>query len=223
MKLLHLKIACYLYNQFTDYDDSFLKLSTEYPNLDLNEKEHIKALIKWLRSWGCRQFKCDNENTSIESIISWYSSIKSKIPRNDEYLIDYNLVNNKDQIIKIFDSLKNSKAATRQKRDVCIGPVGTAKTLFALRPNLFSPWDTLIYQHWKLEGNGDGYVNYLTIIQNDLKAIREAIQNTNISWNNLFNYLEKKHNSYAKLIDEYYWITITKRCDPLFIENICKY
>lgn len=70
MKLLHLKIACYLYNQFTEYDDSYLKLSKEYPYLNLSKKEHVKALIKWLRSWGCRQFKNDNENISIGSIMN---------------------------------------------------------------------------------------------------------------------------------------------------------
>jgi len=225
MKLLHLKIACYLYNQFTDYDDSYLKLSEKYPNLALNENTQTKALIEWLRSWGCRQFKSSNEKLSIKSIMDWYASKESKIPNSTEHLIDYNLTQNKELLVKIFNDLSTRKAAIRQRGnrdiDVRIGPVGAAKTLFALRPKLFSPWDTPIYNEFELEGNGSGYVDYLERIQNELREIKDEINNSNINWDNLFEYLGKRHNSYPKLIDEYYWITITQRCNPLVIENFC--
>lgn len=225
MKLLHLKIACYLYNQFTDYDNSYLKLLEKYPNLDLNETEHVKALIEWLRSWGCRQFKSDNENISTNSIMDWYKSKKSIIPSRSDCLIDYDLAANKGVIIEIFNNLSGRKAATRQLRDreidVSIGPVGTAKTLFALRPNFFSPWDIPIYNKFQLEDNGSGYVKYLSRVQNELREIRDILKDTNINWNELFGYLKKQHKSYPKLIDEYYWITITQGCDPLVIDNFC--
>jgi len=52
MKLSHLRTACYLYNQFTDYDSSYLELRGNFPQLELSQKEQAKALIKWLRSWG---------------------------------------------------------------------------------------------------------------------------------------------------------------------------
>ena len=227
MKLLHLKIACYLYNQFTGYDDNYLQLSKAYPNLDLNQNTHIKALLKWLRSWGCRQFKSDDEKLSVNSIMDWYSSKKAKIPHSGEHLIDYDLANNKELVIEIFDDLLARKAATKQREkhdiDVRIGPVGAAKILFALRPNLFSPWDTPIYKKFQLTDNGSGYVGYLARIQNDLLEIRDEMKNTNISWDNLFGYLEKKHSSYPKLIDEYYWTTVTRGCNPSVIENFCNY
>lgn len=225
MKLLHLKIACYLYNQFTDYDNSYLELSKKHPNLELNQNTHAKALIEWLRSWGCRQFKGDNEDLSIKSIMDWYSSKKEKIPNNNENLIDYDLTMNKELIIEIFNDLSTCKAATRQRGnnniDVRVGPVGAAKTLFALRPNLFSPWDTPIYNKLELNGDGSSYVDYLAGIKNELREIKDDIKNTNISWDKLFVYLGKKHNSYPKLIDEYYWIKITQGCDPLEIEKFC--
>lgn len=135
------------------------------------------------------------------------------------------MVENKDLIIEIFDDLKDRRAATRQQKDsksnVRIGPVGTAKTLFALRPNLFSPWDTPIYQEFQLEGNGSGYVEYLSKVQNELRDIRDNLNNIDVNWHELFGYLKKQHRSYPKLIDEYYWTTITRRCDPLVIERFC--
>ena len=223
MKISHLRTACYLYNQFTDYDSSYLDLLRKYPILELNQKEQVIALLKWLRSWGCRQFKNNDEDISINSIMKWYELNKSKIPSPTDCLIDYDLNKNKKVIIDLFSDLSNRKAATKERGvheiDVRIGPVGAAKTLFALRPNLFSPWDTPIYNKLNLEGNGAGYVNYLFKIQNDLKDIRVALENTIINWNDLFTYLEKQHKSYPKLIDEYYWITITQGCDPAKLEK----
>lgn len=65
------------------------------------------------------------------------------MPSRHDCLIDYNLEANKKLIIEYFNNLSDQKVATRQlkdrKIDVRIGPVGSAKILFALRPNLFSP------------------------------------------------------------------------------------
>lgn len=225
MKLSHLKIACYLYNQFTNYDSSYLEMTKKYPDLDLSQDLQTKALIEWLRSWGCRQFKKDDENTSLDSLRKWYESIKSKMPGKNDYLIDYDLDKNKRIIVEIFNDLSEREAATRQRgghiTTVSVGPVGTAKTLFALRPNLFCPWDTPIYKEFQLEGDGSGYVRYLLKIQQELKNLRDSLKNCSIKWAELFKYLEKQHNSYPKVIDEYYWITITNKCDPSKIENFC--
>jgi hypothetical protein len=226
MKLLYLRVACYLYNQFTDYDSSYLELQNKYPILDLKKTEQVKALIKWLRSWGCRQFKTNNEDISINSIVDWYELNKSNIPSPDAHLIDYDLVTNKNKIINLFNKLSERKAATKERGnnniDVRIGPVGTAKILFALRPNIFSPWDTPIYKKLQLEGNGAGYISYISKVKRELNEIRETLKNTTITWDGLFKYLNKRHRCYPKLIDEYYWITITRGCDPSEIERILK-
>ena len=224
MKLLHLKIACYLYNQFTDYDKSYLELLMSNSTPDMNNRGNTIALIKWLRSWRCRQFKNDNENTSITSLQNWYRAKESYLPNINLNLIDYDLDINESLIIDLFDNLSNRKVSVRKQKkrtsDVHVGPVGAAKTLFALRPNLFAPWDKTIYKEFKLKGNGSGYVSYLSKIKNELKNIRDELNRNNLKWENIFSYLNKKHCSYPKLIDEYYWVTITNKCDPLKIENI---
>jgi len=225
MKLIHLEIACYLYNQFTEYDNSYVNLIEKHPRIDLQDNLHIKSLLEWLRSWGCRQFKKDSEEISIRSIREWYNSRKTAIPNHNVHLIDYDLQKNNGLIIELFDDLANRKASIKDKGnkkiEVRIGPVGAAKTLFALRPNLFSPWDTPIYKKFKLNGDGSGYVLYLKKIQKELKDLKHNVDESKFKWEELFKYLGKRHNSYPKLIDEYYWITITNQCDPVTIEKIC--
>ena len=145
------------------------------------------------------------------------------MPSRHDCLIDYNLVVNEKLIIESFNNLSEQKAATRQHGDreisVRIGPVGTAKALFALRPNLFSPWDQPIYRNFQLDDNGCGYFKYLLKVQNELREIKNSLKDTDLNWDELFGYLDKKHTSYPKLIDEYYWITITQGFDPLIIDN----
>jgi hypothetical protein len=223
MKLAHLRTACYLYNQFSDYDASYLSLATKYPNLQLNSKNQVIALIEWLRSWGCRQFKKTDEDISIDGIMKWYETNESKLPLPDDCLLDYDLSANRRRIIGLFDDLSNRRAARKERHgqgiDVRVGPVGAAKTLFVLRPNLFSPWDTPIYKKLDLEGDGSGYVGYLSRIQEELKEVKAELQNAGMEWDNLSRILQKRHKAYPKVIDEYFWITITQGCDPAVIEK----
>lgn len=223
MKLAHLRTACYLYNQFSDYDASYLSLATKYPNLQLKSKSQVIALIEWLRSWGCRQFKKTDEEISIDGIMKWYEINESKLPRPDDCLIDYDLSANRRRIIGLFDDLSNRQAARKERNgqriDVRIGPVGAAKTLFVLQPNLFSPWDTPIYRKLDLKGDGSGYVGYLSRIQEELNEVTAELQNAGMEWDDLSKILQKRHKAYPKVIDEYFWITITKRCDPAVIEK----
>ena len=214
MNIKNLKVACYLYNQFTNYDQNYLHIINKYTPLDLDKNKHIIVLLKWLRSWGCRQFKNDCEDISIDSIKDWYKVNSTKIPNNNIHLIGYDLDKEKENIINIFDDLSNRLASNKNNKnktiEVCVGSVGAAKILFALRPNLFSPWDTLIYKRLKLEGSGSGYVMYLREIQQNLKFLKIESKRNNIDWGDIFVYLNKKHNSYPKLIDEYFWITYHK-------------
>ncbi|HVO65170.1 MAG TPA: hypothetical protein VMT12_01715 [Syntrophales bacterium] len=226
MKLAHLRTACYLYNQFSDYDAKYLSLSTKYPNLQLNSKDQVIALIEWLRSWGCRQFKKTDEEISINAFVKWYEIHESILPLPGHCLIDYNLSANRRTIISLFDDLSGRRAAKKERDgqgiDVRIGPVGAAKTLFALRPNLFSPWDTPIYKKLNLEGDGSGYVGYLSRIQEELEEVKVELLNSGREWDGLSRILQKRHKAYPKMIDEFFWITITQGCDPAVIETFFK-
>jgi hypothetical protein len=158
--------------------------------------------------------------------MKWYGTYESKLPHPDDCLLDYNLEVNKRKIVTLFDHLSGQQAARKERDgkgiDVRIGPVGAAKTLFALRPNLFSPWDTPIYKTLDLEGDGSGYVGYLSRIQMELEEVKAELLNFGTEWDNLSKILQKKHKAYPKMIDEYFWITITQGCDPAVIETFFK-
>lgn len=155
--------------------------------------------------------------------MKWYEINEPKLPRPDDCLIDYDLSANRRRIIGLFDDLSNRQAARKERNgqmiDVRIGPVGAAKTLFVLRPNLFSPWDTPIYRKLDLKGDGSGYVGYLSRIQEELNEVKAELQNAGMEWDDLSKILQKRHKAYPKVIDEYFWITITKGCDPSEIEK----
>jgi hypothetical protein len=189
----------------------------------LNSNDQVIALIEWLRSWGCRQFKKTDEEISINGFMKWYEIHESKLPLPDDCLIDYDLSANRRTIITLFDDLSRQRAARKERDgqgiDVRIGPVGAAKTLFALRPNLFSPWDTPIYKTLDLGGDGSGYVGYLSRIQEELEDVKAELLNSGTGWDNLSRILRKRHKAYPKVIDEYFWITITQGCDPAVIET----
>lgn len=222
ISLNELEIACYLYNKFTNYDTEYIKLKNK-GIIDFSDKQNIIPLINWLRKWGCRQFGKKFVDNSVESIKTWYNSKKSNLPKNELHLIDYNFTNN-EKIKKLFNNLMEQTASFRnnKKTRVRIGPVGAAKILFAIRPNFFAPWDTSIYTKLGLSGDGGGYIEYLEKIQKVLKNLKNECNKKGIKWDNLFKRLNKKNNSYPKLIDEYYWVCMTNECDPSDIIEILK-
>jgi hypothetical protein len=61
MRFRELAYTCPLYAAFTDFDKSIIEFrSVASPALDLGNAAHRKALLKWLNSWGCRQFAKDH-------------------------------------------------------------------------------------------------------------------------------------------------------------------
>jgi hypothetical protein len=214
MTIIELKIACYLYERFTDYDKSYRNLRA-IEVLDLNIREHIGKLLEWLRSWRCRQFKTDDTEMSIKQLTEWYSKDYELLPPSELYLLngDKAIFN---QTIDIFNRLQNTKISERYNStsDVTVGPVGAAKILFALRPNFYSPWDRPISQSKGYQLDGRGYVSYLNDIQETLKEIEKECIAMGIELNDLIKITNRPISSLPKLIDEYNWVTITNKCDP---------
>lgn len=226
-KILHLRIACYLYNQISNNDSGLIEILKKFKKFEPSNEAQIKYLLKWLRGWRCRQLKTEDSAISIKSIQDWYNKNKINFPKWNTCLLDFDLDKNKNDIVKIFNDLSGEIAAKRKlkskmKVPVKIGSVGAAKTLFILRPNLFAPWDNKIRIDFGLPHDGSGYVEYLSKIKDELINIKNILKRSKeTTWKGLFEYLnkDKEYKFYPKLIDEYYWMTITKKIKPSEIET----
>jgi hypothetical protein len=222
MTINELKIACYLYERFTDYDKGYRNLKS-IKVLDLNEREHLVILLEWLRSWGCRQFKTDDTDMSIKYLTDWYAKDSKLLPDPGLHLLDGDRIQF-DLTTGIFNRLQNTKISERYNStsDVNVGPVGAAKILFALRPNFYSPWDRPICQSKGYQLDGNGYIKYLKDIQVTLSELEIECKEGGFKIFDLVKITNRPISTLPKLIDEYNWVTITNKCIPSEIIRLIK-
>ncbi len=148
--LYELAFGCWVYQTITGYDSSVTELrNATGGQVDPHNLNHRRLLFKWLRQWGCRQFKkADQDTIAGQSLDAWAGKWLTRLPTDDVTLETIN----KAQIGEIsnaYDDLRKRQAGPRTLpggsiSDVTYGPVGAAKTLFALWPNICPPWDNYI-------------------------------------------------------------------------------
>jgi len=212
MTLHELKIASYLMQVFSDEEKSYKKIALK--EFNLNRGEDSKLLLKFLNEWGCRQFKIENHNDAAKALKKWYINMHLVLPKHTSCLISQGRKKIKE-FIYMFDSLKDSYASTEIRGFTkTVGPVGAAKTLFALRKNMFPPWDNPIIDKLGFSRNGEGYTDYLLCVKDELLKLKQECHKYNIDIRQLPKILNRSHVSLVKFIDEYYWLTITSKCDP---------
>lgn len=220
MTIKELKIACYLYGRITNFDSSYRNIF-DINNINLNEQSHVESLLNWLRGWGCRQFKKEYEKVSRTSIMKWYQKYENSIPDESDSLLDYI-----PDVEEYFNDLLKRRASIRIRDNeeiiVTVGAVGAAKTLFAIRPNIFPPWDNPICKALGYNMNGEGYQKYLKDVQEHLLKLKKECKSRNQSIYDLPRIVDRDISSLPKLIDEYNWITITQDINPQELIELSK-
>jgi hypothetical protein len=111
-------------------------------------------------------------------------------------------------------------AAGRESR-VEVGPTGTAKVLFALRPNALIPWDDPMRAHFRLDGSAHSYANFLRGVKLQLEALGSECAEHGFESQELPRILGRTDSSLPKLIDEFHWVTISRRC-PTPQQNVLR-
>ena len=217
MKLGNLAFACYLYSSMTGYDKSYDQLRDKTkPQLELHYPAHRQALLVWLRAWGCRQFVLEYHELASREIADWYNQFARELFPKETALLD--LSDDRFQLIeRAYAVLVDRPAGERKSRGgglstVPVGPTDTAKILFALRPNALVPWDEPMRAHFRLEGSGQDYGQYLRKVQGELQELWKDCGALGIPFQSLPARLGRPHSSLAKLVDEYFWVTITRKC-----------
>jgi hypothetical protein len=216
MKLADLAFACYVYTHMSNYDSSYLRFVEQtYPELDLKVEAHQGALLNWLNAWGCRQFAKSHHILAAEEIRRWYDEIGTGLFPRDKSLL---LLSEEDLdfveraygfLVKRTASLKHRGGESIR---VEIGPTGTAKILFALRPNALLPWDEPIRFRFKADGSAQSYAFFLRLVQGMLKTLALDFESKGHTLAELPALLGRPTSSPAKMIDEYFWVTISRKC-----------
>jgi len=220
MNLYELAFACYMYKFMAGFDESYTDyLSTTQNSTNLSLINHREALLAWLNKWGCRQFAQKSHEIASQEILLWYSEYEGVLlnykNRKIQELSDAELTN----IPEMFDGLSGKKASIVNNKNnsaliKTVGPTGAAKILFAIEPDVFIPWDIPMREKFGYDGSGNSYVEYLKYVKGMINEIRQECSNYSVSIEDLPDHIDRPQSSLTKLIDEYHWITITKRCEP---------
>ena len=227
MKLYELAYACRLYASFTDFDISlkeFYRITN--PALDLSNQVHGKALLVWLNSWGCRQFAKDYHSVAIKELADWSRHHRNQLPREGLGLVEVSDVA-LDAAAEAYGDLKGRKASMRhrnsQEHAVTFGPTGAAKVFYALRPNIFPPWDDPIREHFGYDGSSGSYRKFLAMVKEQISCLVEEAASFGIKTVDIPMSIGRSEASLPKLVDEYFWVTITSQCAPPSGEEIMQW
>jgi hypothetical protein len=218
MKLSDLAFACYIYSHMSDdYDSSYRQLlKATGPQINLQLEQHQKLLLKWLNDWGCRQFAKEYHPLAAQEIAEWYKEISLQL-----FSINTELLSLTDDNFALIESVyaklvgrtaSMRKSSKGSEFPVKVGPTGTAKILFALRPNALIPWDNPIRDKFNFDGSSHSYCAYLRIVKGHLEELSHDCIKFGFSVADLPSILDRPVSSVAKLMDEYFWVTISRKC-----------
>jgi len=218
MKLFELAFACKLYGPFGDYDSSLEQFREIIGSaLDLGEPTHRRALFIWLRKWGCRQFAKSHEGIAGNTLLAWAENFLRALPLPSIPLLSLSPTAIRNAA-DAYDDLKDRRASWQERKSgrclVAFGPAGAAKTLFALRPNALPPWGDPIRDRLGYDESAESYGRFLADAQCHLKEVLKEARHFGITPDDLPAKLGRPRSSLAKLVDEYFWVTITNCCTP---------
>lgn len=219
MRMYELAYGCRIYEQMTGFDTAIntLRSATGGKPPDLTRDRHLKALLVWLNAWGCRQFAIDYHDSAAEEIRSWWGKWSGEIPTAGSLSVvpRYEL----HAASRAYGDLYPREASRRKRQSghvsvVTVGPTGAAKILHALRPDIFPPWDDPIRKALGFDQDAAGYERYLLAVQDAVHALEREASALGFEVGRIPQLLGRPDSSLPKMIDEYHWATITRRCVP---------
>jgi hypothetical protein len=227
VKLYQLAYACKMYGDLTAFDASYFAFLDETGGtLDFNSRVHMKALLVWLRSWGCRQFALAHEGLAVESILRWARRWESKLPGRSaalDRLSDADIEEAAAAFADLSRCLAAKKARDGRPHDVRVGPTGAAKILFAARPMVFPPWDEAIRKTLGFDGSHRSYRRYLSEVRDQVRQLCAEAAELGIAAESIPREFGRPRSPLPKLVDEYNWVTATKRLLPPEPSEIAKW
>ena len=212
--LCELAFGCYVFSR--GYDEAYAQLFEDTkPGLDLDSDKHRLALLKWLNKWGCRQFAKDQHSDASAEIKDWYEKFRDALCPVDATLLSLT-AEELNGVERAYTGLLNRTASRKRRKNgevqVTVGPAGTAKILFALRPDALMPWDDPIRNKFGWDGSAASYRKHLEMARGWLNDLTKVCEEKGFQLAELPSRLGRPQSSLAKMIDEYLWVTITNKC-----------
>ena len=95
-----------------------------------------------------------------------------------------------------------------------VGATGAAKVLHALRPTVLPPWDDPIRAALGHSASRDGYLAYLEGVRDHIRNLEHEAATFGIAPSDIARVLGRPASSLPKMIDEYYWVTLSRGLTP---------
>jgi hypothetical protein len=179
---------------------------------DLSRAVHRDAVLVWLRQWGCRHLRVADHARSSRALLAWWRRHGSDMPDPFTTLdrLDPSAFASAG---RAHAALAGSVAARRRHRDgevdVVFGDTAAAKALFALRPTVFPPWDEPIRVAFGWTARDPAhYEAYLAMARDSLDGLARR---AGVPIDELPGAVGRPASSPAKIVDEYLWMTLTRR------------
>ncbi len=213
MVLYEIEFVSYIFNNFTDFNehyDHFVDIADNSP--DLTNPDHLKVLFKWLENWGCSIFCLNSYDELSECLAQWYKKNIDYLPGPDKQVWeldkeDYN------SLFFPYNSLAkisaNKKIRGGRYVRTTIGPTGTSKIFYALRPKSLIPLDTPTRIRFRYDGSVISYTKYLELIKEIAMDLDSQCRLNGFTIKDLPSKIGRRNATIPALIDEYYWVTIT--------------
>ena len=215
MRLDELAYACQLFGELAGVDTASTDLrAVTDGRVDLDDPAHAKALLVWLNKWGCRQFAIEHHPTAASMLADWGARWLTQLPKPNAALSKLKL-RQLETTADAYADLKPRQASVRRTASgkvsiVTVGATGAGKVLHALRPRVLPPWDDPMRAALSLDGGRDSYLVYLLDVQEQARGIEEEAAGLGIAAKDIPKTLGRPGSSLPKMIDEYYWITLTR-------------
>jgi hypothetical protein len=215
MRLFELAYCCRIYAEGTGYDRALARfLAGTGGAVDLEIPEHRALTLQWLRDWGCRSLRTEDDQRSSSALKAWWAKWNRVLPAVDATLstLDDDVL---DAAADAYADLATRAGPRRQLRhrviDIHFGPTTAAKAMFAVRPNAFLPWDDAIRKQLGYKTDAASYKQALTRARDEL---REAVQDAHVEPSDLPRLIGRPDSTPPKLVDEHDWVRYTLGTNP---------
>jgi hypothetical protein len=205
--LARLALVCHVFGAFPKFDEAYRDLQRDTDgSIDLEIPTHRKALLVWLNKWQMRHISRESHNAAGRLILQWHNTIGRRLPSKPLKAFG-------TSEIRLAAEAFSHLAPLRPQRRI-FGPTAASKILFAVRPGAFPPWDNFICASLGYDGGRLSYERYMEDVQRVLTRLDEACRRHGFGINDLPQYIGRPESTAVKLIDEYNWLTITRKYEP---------